>query len=56
MNILNITGTVLYQLLKDYVLTEEQLKENDYPEPNPEKPGSAMLFSCAVKPAVFDCE
>ncbi|XP_066468694.1 RNA exonuclease 1 homolog [Tiliqua scincoides] len=48
------TGVVLYRLLKDYVLSEEQLKENDYPEPNPEKPGSAMLFSCTVKPAVSD--
>ncbi|KAJ6669517.1 hypothetical protein lerEdw1_000065 [Lerista edwardsae] len=50
----NFTGIALYRLLKDYVLTEEQLKENDYPEPNPEKPGTAMLFSCPVKPAISD--
>ncbi|XP_060093169.1 RNA exonuclease 1 homolog [Heteronotia binoei] len=47
------TGITLYRLLKGYALTEEQLKENGYPEPNPEKPGSALLCSGRVKPAVY---
>uniref|UniRef100_A0A8C8VI68 Exonuclease domain-containing protein n=1 Tax=Pelusios castaneus TaxID=367368 RepID=A0A8C8VI68_9SAUR len=42
-HLLDLTGGVLYRLLKDYVLTEEQLNENGYPQPNPEKPGSAIL-------------
>ncbi|XP_015273634.1 PREDICTED: RNA exonuclease 1 homolog [Gekko japonicus] len=50
----DFTGIALYRLLKDYALTEEQLKENGYPEPNPEKPGSAILCSGRVKPAVYD--
>ncbi|KAL8203063.1 UNVERIFIED_CONTAM: hypothetical protein K2H54_038105 [Gekko kuhli] len=50
----DFTGIVLYKLLKDYALTEEQLKENGYPEPNPEKPSSAVLCSGHVKPAVYD--
>ncbi|XP_053151258.1 RNA exonuclease 1 homolog isoform X13 [Hemicordylus capensis] len=50
----DFTGITLYRLLKDYALTEEQLKENGYPESNPEKPGSAMLCSSTVKPAVSD--
>uniref|UniRef100_A0A8C8E4C4 Exonuclease domain-containing protein n=1 Tax=Otus sunia TaxID=257818 RepID=A0A8C8E4C4_9STRI len=33
----------LYRLLEDYLLTEEQLKENNFPRPNPEKNGSAIL-------------
>ncbi|OPJ89220.1 hypothetical protein AV530_006974 [Patagioenas fasciata monilis] len=37
------TGGALYELLKDYLLTEEQLNENNFPRPNPEKNGSAIL-------------
>nr|XP_021154577.1 RNA exonuclease 1 homolog isoform X2 [Columba livia] len=37
------TGSALYKLLKDYLLTEEQLKENNFPRPNPKKNGSAIL-------------
>uniref|UniRef100_A0A3Q3A384 Zgc:152968 n=1 Tax=Kryptolebias marmoratus TaxID=37003 RepID=A0A3Q3A384_KRYMA len=31
--------------LKDYVLTEEKMIENNYPVQHPEKPGSAVLFA-----------
>ncbi|KAM4745900.1 uncharacterized protein FYW61_016191 [Anableps anableps] len=36
---------VLYEILKGYTLTEEQMIENNYPVQHPEKPGSAVLFS-----------
>ncbi|XP_061487368.1 RNA exonuclease 1 homolog isoform X2 [Rhineura floridana] len=50
----DFTGIALYRLLKDYALTEEQMKENGFPETNPEKPGSAVLRSATVKAAVSD--
>ncbi|KAH1169181.1 RNA exonuclease 1 homolog isoform X2 [Mauremys mutica] len=50
----DFSGIVLYRILKDYVLTEEQLHENGYPQPNPEKPGSAMLSNGITKTAVSD--
>uniref|UniRef100_A0ACB8ERZ8 Uncharacterized protein n=1 Tax=Sphaerodactylus townsendi TaxID=933632 RepID=A0ACB8ERZ8_9SAUR len=50
----DFTGIALYRLLKDYALTEEQMKENGYPEPNPKKPGSAMLCPGSTKPPVYD--
>lgn len=34
----------LYDSLKDYILSEEKLIENNYPIQNPEKPGCAILF------------
>uniref|UniRef100_A0A8D0FJM7 Exonuclease domain-containing protein n=1 Tax=Strix occidentalis caurina TaxID=311401 RepID=A0A8D0FJM7_STROC len=40
---LAFTDGALYRLLEDYLLTEEQLKENNFPRPNPEKNGSAIL-------------
>ncbi|XP_074669734.1 RNA exonuclease 1 homolog [Strix aluco] len=43
----------LYRLLEDYLLTEEQLKENNFPRPNPEKNGSA-IFTGVVKSAGYD--
>ncbi|XP_075787574.1 RNA exonuclease 1 homolog isoform X2 [Pelodiscus sinensis] len=48
------TGVVLYRILKDYVLTEEQMHENGYPQPNPDKPGSAILGNGITKTAVSD--
>nr|XP_033810954.1 RNA exonuclease 1 homolog isoform X2 [Geotrypetes seraphini] len=45
----DFTGAGLYQKLKEYLLTEEQLKENGYPMPYPEKPGRAMLFTSEEK-------
>uniref|UniRef100_A0A674KJ31 Exonuclease domain-containing protein n=1 Tax=Terrapene triunguis TaxID=2587831 RepID=A0A674KJ31_9SAUR len=50
-SILHFSGIVLYRILKDYVLTEEQLHENGYPQPNPEKPGSAILGNGITKTA-----
>ncbi|XP_028567485.2 RNA exonuclease 1 homolog isoform X1 [Podarcis muralis] len=50
----DFTGITLYKLLKEYALTDEQLKENGFPEPNPEKPGSAILCSGAIKAALSD--
>ncbi|XP_054628304.1 RNA exonuclease 1 homolog isoform X2 [Dunckerocampus dactyliophorus] len=37
--------TALYEILRDYILTEEQLIENNYPMQNPEKAGCAVLFA-----------
>ncbi|XP_018113191.1 RNA exonuclease 1 homolog isoform X1 [Xenopus laevis] len=42
-------GTDLYNLLKEYVLSDEQLKDNGFPQPNPEKPGSALLHNAVTK-------
>jgi len=50
---LAFTGGVLYELLKDYLLTEEQLNENNFPRPNPGKNGSAILTG-VVKSAGYD--
>lgn len=36
---------VLYEILKGYTLTDEQMIENNYPLQHPEKPGTAILFS-----------
>lgn len=45
----DLTGVGLYKKLKEYILTEEQLKENGYPLPHPEKPGRAMIFTTEEK-------
>ncbi|XP_030593372.1 putative exonuclease GOR isoform X3 [Archocentrus centrarchus] len=37
--------TALYESLKDYILTDEKLTENNYPIQHPEKHGSAVLFA-----------
>ncbi|XP_010014178.1 PREDICTED: RNA exonuclease 1 homolog [Nestor notabilis] len=37
------TGGDLYELLKNYLLTKEQLNENNFPRPHPEKKGHAIL-------------
>nr|XP_035962264.1 RNA exonuclease 1 homolog [Halichoerus grypus] len=49
-----LTGIILYRHLKDYLLTEEQLHENNYPQPNPDKPGSIILTSGMTKALVND--
>uniref|UniRef100_A0A8C0FDZ2 Exonuclease domain-containing protein n=1 Tax=Bubo bubo TaxID=30461 RepID=A0A8C0FDZ2_BUBBB len=48
----SFTDGALYRCLEDYLLTEEQLKENNFPRPNPEKNGSAILTG--VKNAGYD--
>lgn len=38
-----LTGINLYRQLKHYLLTEEELHENNYIPPNPDKPGRILL-------------
>ncbi|NXI42570.1 REXO1 exonuclease, partial [Galbula dea] len=45
----DLTGAALRRRLREYLLTEEQLKENGYPLPHPEKPGRAVLFTAEEK-------
>ncbi|KFP83524.1 RNA exonuclease 1, partial [Acanthisitta chloris] len=45
----DLTGAALYRRLKDYLMTEEQLKENGYPMAHPEKAGRAVLFTAEEK-------
>lgn len=42
-------GATLYSRLRDYLLTQEQLKENGYPFPHPERPGGAVIFTAEEK-------
>ncbi|XP_018412030.1 PREDICTED: RNA exonuclease 1 homolog [Nanorana parkeri] len=44
-----LTGHTLYNFLKEYLLSEDQLIENGYPRPNPEKPGSALIPNAGGK-------
>ncbi|KAM4807897.1 RNA exonuclease 1 homolog [Rhinophrynus dorsalis] len=39
------TDATLYAKLKEYILTPEQMQENGYPMPHPDKPGKALLSS-----------
>lgn len=48
-------GAALYDRLKGYLLTEDQLKENGYPFPHPKRPGGAVIFTTEEKPPK-DCE
>lgn len=43
--IISADDSALYESLKDYVLTDEKLTENNYPIQHPEKHGSAVLFA-----------
>ncbi|XP_004778081.1 RNA exonuclease 1 homolog isoform X3 [Mustela putorius furo] len=45
----DLKGAALYGRLKEYLLTEDQLKENGYPFPHPERPGGAVLFTAEEK-------
>ncbi|NXU47866.1 REXO1 exonuclease, partial [Turnix velox] len=45
----DLTGPTLYRRLKEYLMTEEQLKENGYPMPHPDKPGRAVLYTAEEK-------
>ncbi|XP_065774603.1 RNA exonuclease 1 homolog isoform X2 [Muntiacus reevesi] len=45
----DLKGAALYSRLKEYLLTEGQLKENGYPFPHPEKPGGAIIFTAEEK-------
>ncbi|XP_063259193.1 RNA exonuclease 1 homolog [Prinia subflava] len=48
----DLTGAALYRRLKEYLMTEEQLKENGYPMPHPEKAGRAVLFTAEDKKVI----
>ncbi|KAG8126860.1 hypothetical protein E2320_022023 [Naja naja] len=45
----DLTGATLYRRLKEYVLTENELKEHGYPLPSPERPGRAFVFAAEEK-------
>ncbi|XP_013925586.1 PREDICTED: RNA exonuclease 1 homolog [Thamnophis sirtalis] len=45
----DLTGATLYRRLKEYVLTEDDLKEHGYPLPCPERPGRAVVFAAEEK-------
>ncbi|NWT60984.1 REXO1 exonuclease, partial [Erythrocercus mccallii] len=48
----DLTGAALYRRLKEYLMTEEQLKENGYPMPHPDKAGRAVLFTAEEKKVI----
>ena len=39
----DIDEKLLFAVMKQYVMTEEQLVENGYPRPDPEKPGHVVM-------------
>ncbi|XP_012601123.2 RNA exonuclease 1 homolog [Microcebus murinus] len=45
----DLKGAALYSRLKEYLLSEDQLKENGYPFPHPERPGGAIIFTAEDK-------
>ncbi|XP_035699271.1 RNA exonuclease 1 homolog [Branchiostoma floridae] len=45
----SLQGAEVYRHLLQYVLTEEQMKENGFPRPSMDKPGSALLFKEQTK-------
>ncbi|ELW70236.1 RNA exonuclease 1 like protein [Tupaia chinensis] len=49
-----LTGIILYRHLKGYLLTEEQLHENNYPLPNSDKPRSVLLNPSMAKTLTND--
>lgn len=44
-----LSRAALYSRLQDFLLTREQLKENGYPFPHPERPGGALVFTAQGK-------
>ncbi|XP_072804173.1 RNA exonuclease 1 homolog isoform X1 [Vicugna pacos] len=45
----DLKGAALYGRLKEYLLSEDQLKDNGYPFPHPERPGGAVVFTAEEK-------
>nr|XP_007992855.2 RNA exonuclease 1 homolog isoform X2 [Chlorocebus sabaeus] len=45
----SLSRAALYSRLKEYLLTQDQLKENGYPFPHPERPGGAIIFTAEEK-------
>ena len=46
------TGAELYKRLTPYILTETQLKENNFPRTDPERGGTAVLYGEDQKAAL----
>ncbi|KAM4710133.1 RNA exonuclease 1 homolog isoform 2-T2 [Discoglossus pictus] len=44
-----LTDAALYVKLKEYLMTSEQLQENGYPMPHPDKPGRAVIVTAEEK-------
>ncbi|XP_006639982.2 RNA exonuclease 1 homolog [Lepisosteus oculatus] len=44
-----LTGSVLYRKMKEYLMTQEQLQEHGYPCSHPDKPGRAVVCGVAEK-------
>ncbi|XP_055514525.1 RNA exonuclease 1 homolog [Leucoraja erinacea] len=49
-----LKGASLYNRLSEYILTEDQLRENCYPRPHAEKPGVAVLYNQNEKKNILD--
>ncbi|XP_061681624.1 RNA exonuclease 1 homolog [Syngnathoides biaculeatus] len=50
----NLNGAVLYQKLKAYLMTEEQLQEHGYPRINPNALGKAVVYNLPEKKVILD--
>ncbi|KAL2090016.1 hypothetical protein ACEWY4_014704 [Coilia grayii] len=46
---LELKGAGLYHKLKEYLMTEEQLQEHNYPRANPDRPGHAIIHNLPEK-------
>ncbi|XP_077080368.1 RNA exonuclease 1 homolog [Siphateles boraxobius] len=46
---MDLKGAILYKILKNYAMTEEQLQEHGYPRPHPEMSGHAVVHNLPVK-------
>ncbi|XP_063057641.1 RNA exonuclease 1 homolog isoform X2 [Engraulis encrasicolus] len=44
-----VKGASLYYKLKEYLMTEEQLQEHNYPRVNPDHPGHAIIYNLPEK-------
>uniref|UniRef100_UPI00358EC389 RNA exonuclease 1 homolog n=1 Tax=Myxine glutinosa TaxID=7769 RepID=UPI00358EC389 len=50
----DLSETSLINRLKEYILTEEDLRANGYPRPHPDRPGIALLFAAETKKPLGD--
>lgn len=46
---LSLKGAILYNKLRKYIMTEEQLQEHGYPRPHPENSGHAVVYNLPEK-------
>ncbi|XP_026179390.1 RNA exonuclease 1 homolog isoform X2 [Mastacembelus armatus] len=49
-----LSGATLYEKLKGYLMTEEELQEHGYPRTNPKAPGKAIIYNLPEKKAIID--